>query len=620
MDFSSTTVLPFAAMGAGALAVALSYTALLPGAGRSYRWWAAAYAATAARWIMITLAAAGVWSAGALLAQGLQIASALLLLGGTLVFLGRRPSPGAIAAGAALAAAWPIGALAFSGAPWPAWPLYLAGGLVHLGTGAVYVVERRRRDRLHGAFFMIGALFAALGVLKLTTAILGGGTDGAVSGFALYSHALHLLLAVVLIVTVQRHQQLRAEDARRELRRSEERFRDFADIASDWYWEMGADLRFSYFSERMGRSTGLDPQKVIGRRRGEMEGVDHDDPVLVRHLAELEAHRPFRDFRYRYRDTAGRPRWISVSGRPMHDDHGTFLGYRGVGRDITAETTARQEIDEARQAAEMASRAKSEFLANISHELRTPLNAIIGFSEIIRDLQFGRNAIDRYADYAADIHASGTHLLDVINDVLDMAKIEAGRYQLHEEPLDLAPLVDSCRRIIDGRAREKALRLIIELPADPPRLLADKRAMKQILINLLSNAVKFTPEGGEIRVSISLTPVEAGTGLRLDVADTGIGIAEKDLAYIREPFRQADTRMSRSFEGTGLGLTIVGSLIELHDGTLDIASRLGEGTTVTIRLPPGRVIEAGLGGEADPSATPPVPFALLGDGGEARSA
>jgi PAS domain S-box-containing protein len=618
MHFDPAAALPFAAIGAALLAASLAYMALLPEAGRAFRWWAGAYSATAARWALLSPGVADGWTVAAYMAQGLQLLAALLLLGGALVFVGRRLTLGSVAGAVAVAAAWPAIAAMIWGAPGPMWPLYLAGGLVHIATGAVYVGERRQAPGLSDGYVLVGALFGALGLMKVALGVLDQPTQAAAASM-LATHATHLLLAVGLIITAQRQQQMRADAARRQLRRSEERFRDFADIASDWYWEMDAALRFTYFSERMEQATGLRMADVLGRRRDEIDGIAAEDSHLRDHVDILRGHKPFRDFRYRYIDSHGNTRWIAVSGRPMHDDRGVFVGYRGVGRDVTMETRARMDIDEARKAAELASRSKSEFLANISHELRTPLNAIIGFSEIIRDRQFGSKAIDRYADYAADIHASGTHLLDVINDVLDMAKIEAGRYQLHDEPLELAPLVDSCRRIIDGRAREKEIDLVLALPQQPPRVMADKRAMKQILINLLSNAVKFTHAGGRITVAARLDPVDGGTGLRLSVTDTGIGIAESDLAHIMEPFRQADTRMSRSFEGTGLGLTIVKNLIEMHDGRLDLDSTVGRGTTVTFTLPPSRVIDADLGGD-DYGTVLPLSLAQLSTGADPTDA
>jgi signal transduction histidine kinase len=225
-------------------------------------------------------------------------------------------------------------------------------------------------------------------------------------------------------------------------------------------------------------------------------------------------------------------------------------------------------------------------MANMSHELRTPLNAIIGFSEVIRDALVGPVAA-RYKDYARDIHSSGRHLLGLINDVLDLSKVELGRLELHEEPLELGKIVHDCQRLMADRARAGNLELDIDLPADLPLLLGDELRLRQIVLNLLSNAIKFTPAGGRITLSGGISP--AG-GIALAVTDTGIGMKPEEIPIALEPFRQIDSALNRRYGGTGLGLPLARTLAELHEGMLDISSALGEGTTVTVTLPAARVI------------------------------
>ena len=222
----------------------------------------------------------------------------------------------------------------------------------------------------------------------------------------------------------------------------------------------------------------------------------------------------------------------------------------------------------AREVAELANRAKSEFLANMSHELRTPLNAIIGFSEVILKELFGPLKNERYKDYVKDIHESGSHLYGLINDILDVSKAEAGKLELSE------------------RAHRAKVTIEIELPEDLPALSADERKLTQILINLLSNAVKFTPEGGNVWV---IAGIEGNGAFRLSVKDTGIGIAPEDIATVMASFGQVDRKLSRRYEGTGLGLPLTKSLVALHDGTLDIESEVDVGTTVIVRMPGRRV-------------------------------
>jgi len=255
-------------------------------------------------------------------------------------------------------------------------------------------------------------------------------------------------------------------------------------------------------------------------------------------------------------------------------------------RDVSDRKRFEAELIAARRAAESANAAKSAFLARMSHELRTPLNAIIGFSDVIRTRLFGDGALDRYVGYAHDIHASGEHLLAVINDILDMAKIEAGRFELHEEPLDPGGLADEALRFVRPQAERRSVALLRDVPADLPQLVADRRAVRQVLINLLSNAVKFTPSGGRVALS-----AEAGEGgLAISVSDTGIGIEPDALARIFEPFRQGDERLSRAFQGTGLGLAISRSLMELHGGALEVTSAPGHGTRVSAVFPAARVV------------------------------
>jgi len=289
--------------------------------------------------------------------------------------------------------------------------------------------------------------------------------------------------------------------------------------------------------------------------------------------------------------------------------------FTAVLRDVTEHKRREDALRLAKEQAELANRSKSEFLANMSHELRTPLNAIIGFSEVMLAEMLGPLGTAQYKGYAADIHESGRHLLNVINDLLDMSKIEAGKLALDESSITLAGIVRSCMRVVQERADAAQLRLAVRVPDDLPRLLADERLLKQILLNLLSNAVKFTPAGGEVSISAAL---EADGQLALAVADTGIGIAPEDTARALEPFGQIDSSLSRRYQGTGLGLPLTKALVELHGGTLALESRPGAGTVATVRFPPGRVIACGGRTEAPNGATPGVrPEKANGGGGAA---
>jgi signal transduction histidine kinase len=245
------------------------------------------------------------------------------------------------------------------------------------------------------------------------------------------------------------------------------------------------------------------------------------------------------------------------------------------------------ELERARLVAEESNRVKSQFMAHMSHELRTPLNAIIGFSEMIRDALIGPLS-NRYRDYARDIHSSGAHLLRLINDVLDLSKVEAGRVDLQDEVVDLAKLTEDCRRLVADGVRAGNLDLAIELAPHLPTIRGDELRLKQVLLNLLSNAVKFTPAGG--RIALTVTTTTAG-GVALSVADTGIGMAPEEIPVALEPFRQLDSAFNRRFEGTGLGLPLARRLAELHGATLSLSSAKGRGTIATLTLPASRVID-----------------------------
>ena len=223
----------------------------------------------------------------------------------------------------------------------------------------------------------------------------------------------------------------------------------------------------------------------------------------------------------------------------------------------------------------------------MSHELRTPLNAIIGFSEIIKNEKFGPGS-ERYPVYAGDIFSSGTHLLGLINDILNLSKLEAGRFVLQEENIDLQTLVDACLNVLETQAQLANIELSVSLDTGTRWIRADERRLRQVLINLLSNAVKFTPEGGQVRVS----SVSEQGGLAVSVSDTGSGMAPEDIPNAMTPFGQIDSKVRRKLEGTGLGLPLAKQLVELHGGTFSVESKLGAGTVVTFVLPPKRIIAA----------------------------
>ena len=373
------------------------------------------------------------------------------------------------------------------------------------------------------------------------------------------------------------------------LRQSEARFRDFATITSDWLWETDREHRFTYVADSI-RRFGQTPENVIGYTRFEMIAESDRDPQKwEEHHAVLERHEPFRDFIYTRKFKEDREQIVSISGVPVFDETGAFVGYRGTARDVTAQVLAERRLREAKIAAESASVAKSQFLANMSHELRTPLNAIIGFSDMLSlgltgELPAHRVDRTQQLEYARIINHSGQHLLDIVNDLLDLAKIDAGKFAVESGETDPYQIANLSAEIVGEAAQAAGLRLTVECEDGLPPVIADERRLKQVLLNLLTNAIKFTGAGG----TVVLTVRRAAADILFEVRDTGIGMTPEEIKIALQPFGQLDTGFNRRHDGTGLGLPLARSLIELHGGTLDIHSDKGRGTTVTVRLSGGR--------------------------------
>ncbi len=383
----------------------------------------------------------------------------------------------------------------------------------------------------------------------------------------------------------------RIEDA---LRDSEGRYRLISEMTSDLLYSFRLEEDGTIVAEWSAGTLGeieidLDDHGVPGSAWARFSAMLHPDD---RHLDDerLERLRAGRSSVDEVRMTSGGDKliWVRLHGRPEIDpETGRVVRILGAAQDITERMQSEFELRSAMESAELANRAKSEFLATMSHELRTPLNAVIGFSEVMAQELLGPLGTTRYRSYAQDIRDSGTHLLEIINDILDVSKAEAGMLELVEEEIDLEQAVAASLRLIGPRAERGQVALRDALPRELPALLADPRRLKQILLNLLSNAVKFTPAGGT--VSVDGERAEDG-GLLLRVSDTGIGIRPEDRKRVLEPFTQVDSGFNRRHEGTGLGLPLTKALIELHGGTLELGAGAPGGTVATVRLPPSRVL------------------------------
>lgn len=408
----------------------------------------------------------------------------------------------------------------------------------------------------------------------------------------------------------------------RELEINERRFKDIAEISSDWFWETDADLRFSWFSERFYDVTGIQPASFIGKTRDEALQIDQGQlskkqkAMWEDHLNCLNRQERFNDFRYSALRDSGDEIWVSINGKPIYDEAGAFLGYQGSGRIVTTEEQTKialqskegemqsyieeleisrqylerntseiaqlaEEYSVAKERAEASEKSKSEFLASMSHEIRTPMTGVMGFADLLLDSEL--KAEDR--DKVLKIKFATQSLLTIINDILDLSKLEAGRLEIENLDFHIQRAVDEAVDLVRERARMKGLHVVIKHDGNVPAgMNSDPTRCRQVLINLIGNAVKFTREGG-ITVHSQFLNDNVSPVVKFSIEDTGIGISFENQKKLFQDFSQADASASRGFEGTGLGLSISKRLVELMGGKIGVQSEVGKGSTFWFTLP-----------------------------------
>jgi len=331
--------------------------------------------------------------------------------------------------------------------------------------------------------------------------------------------------------------------------------------------------------------TGFTPKDVLGHNPSLLQSGNTPPSVYEDLWKTIKAGKIWHgEIEDRCKD--GKIFWADVTITPVRSEDGRIINYSSSHIDITTRKKAELEMREAKNYAEVANRAKTNLMANMSHELRTPLNAIIGFSSTIKEEVFGPIGNEKYLEYLDDIHYSGQHLLDLINDILDVSAIEADAIELHEENVRVSDVVDASIRIIGPRADAGKVTISSSISSDTPQIVADERRVKQIFLNLLSNAVKFTPEGGEVAVN---SWVNEDASLSISVVDTGAGMDEAEVEKALSKFGQVDSGLDRKHEGTGLGLPLTVGLMECHGGTLEVKSEKGRGTQIIVTFPKERV-------------------------------
>lgn len=348
-----------------------------------------------------------------------------------------------------------------------------------------------------------------------------------------------------------------------------------------WMWRVGEENL--EFSAELYRIFGITPD-TFTPTFDSINAMMHrrDRGRMAQSFQRAMIERKNYEMEFRVIRPTGEARFIVLQGRCELDDEGDVAALFGIMQDVTDRNEYERELREAKESAERAYAAKSQFLANMSHELRTPLNAIIGFSEMMQRQMLGPIGTEKYLDYIGGIRESGEHLLDMITDILDMSKIEAGKYTLDVEEFNLYKVIRLATHMIEGRALDAQVKVISAIPDQGDLMITgDRRAIMQMVLNILSNAVKFTKQGGDVRISCDVV----GAKIVMQFVDTGIGIPANKLRYVTKPFEQAANSMTRNHEGTGLGLAITKELAELHGGKLELASTVGVGTTVTITLP-----------------------------------
>ncbi|WP_207458694.1 PAS domain-containing sensor histidine kinase [Azospirillum sp. SYSU D00513] len=378
-----------------------------------------------------------------------------------------------------------------------------------------------------------------------------------------------------------------------EIRRERDRFRELVEITSDWVWEVDASGRYTYTSPQCRNLLGYEPEEILGRTLFDLMPPPEAARVRRDFLACVAARRPISGLINVNLRKDGTEVVLETGGVPLLSAEGRLLGYRGVDRDVTERHRAYLALEEfARQSArekeraEKENAAKSRFLAVMSHELRTPLNAIIGFSEEMLHEDFGPLGDPHYREYAQDIRDSGRHLLAIVNDILEHAKLEAGAVELEDGPVSAHDLLGGVMRMLRPLSQPRGVLVRVEIADGFPTLRGDARRLQQAVLNLAANAVRFSAEGMAVTLSAGLA--DDGVPL-LRVADHGPGMTPAELEVALSAFGQAHQGHGRAPEGTGLGLPIAVRIAELHGGSLEVRSAPGQGTTVTIALP-GRLL------------------------------